>query len=229
MQASDAVYPSLRDRAVFITGGASGIGAAHVAHFAAQGARVAFVDIQDALANAVVEQVASRGHPKPRFIHCDLHDIPALQAAIATAGKELGPITVLVNNEQPGATLQIDLGGGVECADFSPGDSFKVDYTATASDFGQFSFVIRPAGPANGVLPVPAAGSSTWYGGGIADPGTSGTATLNTGVNPGPPPTGPMDACGYALTIQVWDRTNVNSGGGTNYNEASVGFCLNSN
>jgi len=138
-------------------------------------------------------------------------------------------VTVLVNNEQPGATLQIDLGGGVECADFSPGDSFKVDYTATASDFGQFSFVIRPAGPANGVLPVPAAGSSTWYGGGIADPGTSGTATLNTGVNPGPPPTGPMDACGYALTIQVWDRTNVNSGGGTNYNEASVGFCLNSN
>jgi hypothetical protein len=35
-----------------------------------------------------------------------------------------------------------------------------------------------------------------------------------------------MDPCGYALTLQVWDRTNVNSGQGNNYNEASVGFCI---
>ena len=61
MHDNDAIYPSLRDRVVFITGGASGIGAAHVAHFAAQGARVAFVDIQDALAHAVVDQVAAAG------------------------------------------------------------------------------------------------------------------------------------------------------------------------
>jgi D-xylose 1-dehydrogenase len=98
MQSNDAIYPSLRDRVVFITGGASGIGAAHVAHFAAQGARVAFVDIQDALAHAVVEQVTGAGRAKPHYIHCDLRDIPALQAAIATVGQELGPISVLVNN-----------------------------------------------------------------------------------------------------------------------------------
>ena len=98
MQGNDAVYPSLRDRVVFITGGASGIGAAHVAHFAAQGARVAFVDIQDALAQGVAEQVAAAGQPKPHYIHCDLHDIPALQAAIAAAAQALGPISVLVNN-----------------------------------------------------------------------------------------------------------------------------------
>jgi hypothetical protein len=34
------------------------------------------------------------------------------------------------------------------------------------------------------------------------------------GANPGPPPTGPMDACKYALILHVWDRTDVNSGGG---------------
>ena len=45
-----AQYPSLKDLVVFITGGASGIGAAEVSHFAAQGARVAFVDIDDAAA-----------------------------------------------------------------------------------------------------------------------------------------------------------------------------------
>ena len=47
MTANDASYPSLRDRAVFVSGGATGIGASIVEHFAAQGARVAFVDIQD--------------------------------------------------------------------------------------------------------------------------------------------------------------------------------------
>ena len=34
-----ALYPSLRDRVVFVTGGASGIGAEEVTQFAAQGAR----------------------------------------------------------------------------------------------------------------------------------------------------------------------------------------------
>jgi hypothetical protein len=127
-------------------------------------------------------------------------------------------VTVLVNNAAPIALVDINLGGGVECGDFSPGDTFTGAYTATASDFGWFSFVIRPAGPAHGVLPSPASGASSWYGGGIADPGVSGTYTLDT--------TG-MDACGYSMTLQVWDRTNVNSGGGFNYNEQSVGFCLN--
>jgi len=98
MQPNDAVYPSLRDRVVFITGGATGIGASHVAHFAAQGAQVAFVDIQDAPAKELVERIAAAGQKKPRFLHADLREIPALQAAIATVGRELGPIGVLVNN-----------------------------------------------------------------------------------------------------------------------------------
>jgi hypothetical protein len=31
---------------------------------------------------------------------------------------------------------------------------------------------------------------------------------------------------GYSLTIGVWDRTNVNSGQTSNYNQSSAGFCL---
>ena len=98
MQPNDATYPSLRGKTVFITGGATGIGAAHVAHFAAQGANVAFVDIQEAPARALVAATAALGHPEPLFLPCDLRDIPALQAAIATAGAKLGPINILVNN-----------------------------------------------------------------------------------------------------------------------------------
>jgi len=42
-----ATYPSLRDRVAFVSGGATGLGAEFVAQLAAQGARVAFVDVQD--------------------------------------------------------------------------------------------------------------------------------------------------------------------------------------
>jgi NAD(P)-dependent dehydrogenase (short-subunit alcohol dehydrogenase family) len=93
-----ATYPSLRGRVVFVTGGGSGIGAAHVAHFAAQGAHVAFVDIADVPSTKLVAEVEAAGHPAPFFQHCDLRDIAALQAAIEAAAARLGPITVLVNN-----------------------------------------------------------------------------------------------------------------------------------
>jgi NAD(P)-dependent dehydrogenase (short-subunit alcohol dehydrogenase family) len=93
-----AVYPSLKDRSVFVTGGGSGIGAAEVEHFAAQGSRVAFVDIDVRASEALVERVAARGHTQPLFIACDLRDIEALRAAIRQAGEAHGPITVLVNN-----------------------------------------------------------------------------------------------------------------------------------
>jgi NAD(P)-dependent dehydrogenase (short-subunit alcohol dehydrogenase family) len=93
-----AVYPSLRNRLVFITGGATGIGSAEVEHFAAQGARVAFVDIQDEPARALAARLKADGHPEPWFQHCDITDIAALQGVIADAARALGPITVLVNN-----------------------------------------------------------------------------------------------------------------------------------
>ena len=93
-----ALYPSLKDRVVFITGGAGGIGAAEVSHFAAQGAKVAFVDIDDAAAAALVARIPATGQATPFYQHCDVREIPALQAAIKAVGAKLGPVTVLVNN-----------------------------------------------------------------------------------------------------------------------------------
>ena len=93
-----AVYPSLKDRSVFITGGGSGIGAALVRHFAAQGSKVAFVDIAVAPSERLVADVAAAGDPGPLFIQCDLRDIEALRRAIRDAAAAHGPITVLVNN-----------------------------------------------------------------------------------------------------------------------------------
>jgi NAD(P)-dependent dehydrogenase (short-subunit alcohol dehydrogenase family) len=93
-----AIYPSLRDRVVFVTGGGSGIGAAIVEHFCAQGARVSFVDIGVAAATKLVSDIGAKGHARPQFIPCDLRDIEALRAAIRRVIGQDGPIRVLVNN-----------------------------------------------------------------------------------------------------------------------------------
>ncbi len=93
-----ARYPSLTDRPVLISGGASGIGEALVRAFCAQGARVAFLDIADGVAAAVCDSVAAEGLPRPVYRYCDLRDIDALQRAIADAAAEVGEFRCLVNN-----------------------------------------------------------------------------------------------------------------------------------
>ena len=95
---SFASYPSLKDRAVLVSGGGSGIGASLVEHFAAQGARVGFVDIDEAASKTLGAKISAAGHPAPLFGKCDVRDIPAYQAAIIGMAARLGPFTVLINN-----------------------------------------------------------------------------------------------------------------------------------
>jgi D-xylose 1-dehydrogenase len=92
-----ARYPSLVDRTVLITGGATGIGASFVEHFVAQGARVAFFDIDETAGDALADQLGDSRH-KPLFLRADLTDIDALKKAIADVRAALGPIEALVNN-----------------------------------------------------------------------------------------------------------------------------------
>ncbi len=92
-----AVYPSLLDRPVLITGGATGIGASLVEHFAAQGSRVGFIDI-DAASGAALAERLSVTRTAPFFAECDITDTDALRRAIASVRERFGPITVLLNN-----------------------------------------------------------------------------------------------------------------------------------
>jgi NAD(P)-dependent dehydrogenase (short-subunit alcohol dehydrogenase family) len=94
---TSAVYPSLRDRLVVITGGGSGIGAALTEGFARQGARVAFIDFADAESKAL-EARLSQLTPAPQYSHCDLTDVDALKACLASIVAAHGPIEVLLNN-----------------------------------------------------------------------------------------------------------------------------------
>ncbi|MFY9748818.1 MAG: SDR family NAD(P)-dependent oxidoreductase [Acidobacteriaceae bacterium] len=95
---SFATYPSLRDRVVIVTGGASGIGAAIVEAFAANGARVAFLDVQIEAAQQLVTRLEATGASAPRFLPCDLTDIAALQKTLVSIIDEFDTVDVLVNN-----------------------------------------------------------------------------------------------------------------------------------
>jgi D-xylose 1-dehydrogenase len=92
-----AIYPSLRDRVVLVTGGATGIGACLVENFAAQGAKVGFIDIDAASGLALAERLAGSATP-PLFVEANLTDIPALERAIDLVRARFGPIAALMNN-----------------------------------------------------------------------------------------------------------------------------------
>jgi D-xylose 1-dehydrogenase len=91
-------YKSLADRVVVITGGASGIGEIHVRAFVANGARVAFLDLQEDAGAALAGELRGSARHAPLFVPCDLTNIEALRAALARVKDELGPAAVLVNN-----------------------------------------------------------------------------------------------------------------------------------
>ena len=93
-----ASYPSLKGRAVLVTGGATGIGSSIVAQFAAQGARVAFFDIQDEAALQLIESVREEVAYPPVYFHCDLAKVRELQECVEQAVAALGTVDVLVNN-----------------------------------------------------------------------------------------------------------------------------------
>ena len=94
---SYTTYRSLEDKVVLISGGASGIGGEFVRAFAANGALVAFLDLQEEAGRELVDSLAGSKHV-PMFLRCDVTDTDALKAAIEEARTRLGPIHVLVNN-----------------------------------------------------------------------------------------------------------------------------------
>lgn len=107
-----ATYPSLRERRVLISGGASGIGAALVRGFVAQGSAVAFLDVRDEDAGELVAELAGAmagdglagGLIAPIYRHCDLSDASAIPGAVADCIEALGRLDalggldVLINN-----------------------------------------------------------------------------------------------------------------------------------
>lgn len=88
-----AIYPSLKGRVVYVSGGASGIGARIVKGFAEQGAKVGFLDL-----DAQAAERLSAEYDNVTYEICDLRDIDALRDAMANLKTRIGAAEVLVNN-----------------------------------------------------------------------------------------------------------------------------------
>jgi NAD(P)-dependent dehydrogenase (short-subunit alcohol dehydrogenase family) len=92
---------SLDGKVALITGGASGIGAATVRRFAAEGARVLSVDLQDDLGTALAEELA----PRVLYQHADVSREGDVTSAVDRAMAEWGRLDVCFNNAGFGGTV----------------------------------------------------------------------------------------------------------------------------
>jgi D-xylose 1-dehydrogenase len=88
MSRLSTLHTSLRGKAVFVTGGATGIGASLVENFVEQGCVVGFLDIDDDAANALKLRLNVR--ERLRYFHCDIRDVAALQDTITRGAAALG-------------------------------------------------------------------------------------------------------------------------------------------
>ena len=89
--------PRLRDKTVIVTGGARGIGRAIVAKCADEGARVVFLDFDEAAATAALSEVRRAGRAV-EFLRADVTKDAEVSAAIAEVQRRHSRIDVLVNN-----------------------------------------------------------------------------------------------------------------------------------
>ena len=89
--------PRLLDKTVVVTGGARGIGRAIVAKCAAEGARVVFLDSDEAAAGAALPELRQAGRAV-EYLRADVTKDAEVSAAIAEVRRRHGRIDVLVNN-----------------------------------------------------------------------------------------------------------------------------------
>tara|TARA_B100002051_G_scaffold276680_1_gene326811 strand:+ start:1242 stop:2012 length:771 start_codon:yes stop_codon:yes gene_type:complete len=93
-----AIYPSLENKIVLITGGASGIGESIVEHFIMQKSKVVFLDIEDQLAENLINKIYKKYSSKPTYVKCDLKNTNQLKEKINEVSSQIGKISILVNN-----------------------------------------------------------------------------------------------------------------------------------
>jgi len=102
----------LQDKVALITGGASGIGRATVARFAAEGARLVIADANEAAARAAADEVKAGGGTAAA-VRVDVTRAAEVEAMVAFAEREFGALHVLFNNagifpDEDGSVVETD-------------------------------------------------------------------------------------------------------------------------
>jgi NAD(P)-dependent dehydrogenase (short-subunit alcohol dehydrogenase family) len=98
----------LTGKRALITGGASGLGAAIAHMFAAQGARVAITDINEAGAKAMAEKINAEYQGAACAFAHDVADEQSWKDVIAAVDEALGGFNVLVNNAGIGSLGSVE-------------------------------------------------------------------------------------------------------------------------
>ncbi|KAK0467029.1 3-oxoacyl-reductase [Desarmillaria tabescens] len=88
----------LQSKRIIVTGGAQGIGEAIVRAYAAEGATVTSVDVNDQLGLVVAQEVTSEGLGTVTYAHLDISDRTQVYAVFKEAAAKMGGLDVLVNN-----------------------------------------------------------------------------------------------------------------------------------
>lgn len=96
----------LRERVVFITGGARGIGAAVGIEAGRRGAKVALAGLEPELLAAA----AARIGPEALHVRCDVTDMASVEAAVASAVERFGGIDVVLANAGIGTYGTVEAG-----------------------------------------------------------------------------------------------------------------------
>ncbi|WP_286697536.1 3-oxoacyl-ACP reductase FabG [Dermacoccus sp. UBA1591] len=87
----------MTQRTAIVTGAARGIGAAVAKRLAADGMKVAVLDLDESACAATVEAIKAAGGDA-LAVGCDVADEESVKGAVARVADELGAPTVLVNN-----------------------------------------------------------------------------------------------------------------------------------
>jgi len=87
----------LAGKVAVVTGAAKGQGEGVARRFAAEGARVALLDVLDDAGKAVAAEIAAAGG-SARYLHCDVADEAQVQSAIDAAASAFDGLDILYNN-----------------------------------------------------------------------------------------------------------------------------------
>lgn len=91
----------IKNTVALVTGGGSGLGAETARQLAANGAKVAVLDINDEAANIVAQEIGGIA------IHCDVSSEDSISAALDSIGSQLGAPQIVVNSAGIGTAKRI--------------------------------------------------------------------------------------------------------------------------
>ena len=94
----------LADKVAIITGGAAGMGEAHVRRFIDEGAKVVLTDVNVEKGQALAEKLGDNA----LFIEHDVTDEAGWEKVVATAEETFGPVNILVNNAGISPVLSVE-------------------------------------------------------------------------------------------------------------------------